>query len=190
MNSTTPHNPNPPASQTAEQTLRLIANLPAPAGLADRVHAALRSAHQRSDHKLFTDGTEENTLQQPPFGARAKNRGRVLAWPSALRPQSGWMRTAAAAAIVFVVAGGGWGVYTHVQQGLPAKVIIMPPRMPASGSFSGAGAIRTPQTLPGPAAPAPATPTPAQPKPAKKPPASSVPTVKGHRHPAALPAAK
>jgi hypothetical protein len=63
------------------------------------------------------------------------------------------MRSAAAAAIVFVVAGGGWGVYTRVEQNQPAKVIVMPVRMPAQGGFGGAGAIRTPQTLPGPKAP-------------------------------------
>jgi hypothetical protein len=66
------------------------------------------------------------------------------------------MRTAAAAAIVFVVAGGGWGVYTRVEHNQPAKVIVMPARMPAPGGFSGAGAMRTPLTLPGPAAPQPA----------------------------------
>jgi hypothetical protein len=114
-----------PKSSSAEETLRLIANLPSPAGLEDRVHAALRSA-QRS--------------------------GQVLAWPKAMKPQSDWMRTAAAAAIVFVVGGGGWGVYSHVQnsqQGQPAKVIVMPHGL-RPGGFSGAGAMRTPQTLPGP----------------------------------------
>jgi hypothetical protein len=125
---TSPYNPDrktpPPAS--AEETLRIVAVLPAPAGLEDRVHAALRNAPRR---------------------------GRVLAWPEALRPQSGWMRTAAAAAIVFVVAGGGWGVYTRVEQNrpgkLPGKVIVMP-RLGAPGGFSGANAVRTPQTLTGP----------------------------------------
>jgi hypothetical protein len=67
------------------------------------------------------------------------------------------MRTAAAAAIVFVVAGGGWGVYMRVeQQNQPPKVIVMPARIPGAGGFSGAGAMRTPLTLPGPAAPQPA----------------------------------
>jgi hypothetical protein len=67
------------------------------------------------------------------------------------------MRSAAAAAIVFVVAGGGWGVYMRVeQQNQPAKVIVMPARIPVPGGFSGAGAMRTPLTLPGPAAPQPA----------------------------------
>ncbi len=114
------------ASSPAEETLRLIATLPAPEGLVERVQAALDSAPRR---------------------------GRVLAWPGTLRPASGWMRGAAAAAIVFVVAGGGWGVYMRVEQNQPAKVIVMPARMPATGGFTGAGAIRTPVTLPGPKAP-------------------------------------
>jgi hypothetical protein len=81
------------------------------------------------------------------------------------------MRSAAAAAIVFVVAGGGWGVYTRVEQNQPARVIVMPARMP--GGFGGAGAIRVPQTLPGPKAPelvkvSPAA-SPARPRTAKKP---------------------
>jgi hypothetical protein len=118
-----PHNPKPSACDSGEETLRIIAHLPAPAGLEDRVHTALRGAHRSA---------------------------RVLAWPKAVRPQSAWMRTAAAATIVFAVVGGGWGVYTRVQQNLPAKVIVMPPRIGAPGGFSGAGAVRTPDTLTGP----------------------------------------
>jgi hypothetical protein len=134
----------------AEETLRLIANLPAPDGLEDRVHAALSAAPRRS---------------------------RVLAWPRALRAESGWMRGAAAAAIVFVVAGGGWGVYTRVEstqieQNQPAKVIVMPARMPSTGGLSGAGAMRPPLTLPGPAAPQPVKISPAKVKAAKSPVAS------------------
>ena len=80
-----------------------------------------------------------------------RRRGRVLAWPAALKPQSSWMRTAAAAAIVFVVAGGGWGVYTRVEQNQPARVIRdAAAHVGASGGFSGAGAMRTPETLTGP----------------------------------------
>ncbi len=152
---TNPHNSNHKTftSQSAEETLRLIASLPAPAGLEERVHSALRSAPRR---------------------------GRVLAWPEGFRPQSGWMRTAAAAAIVFVVAGGGWGVYTRVGQNRPAKVLVMP-HIAAPGGFSGANAVRTPQTLSGPTvAPAPAqtaTPQPTQPKPAKKPAAKGAPKI-------------
>ncbi len=147
MNSN-PHNPKtsdsaPRAlSSPVEESLRLIASMPAPEGLEERVHAALRAAPRR---------------------------GRVLAWPTALRPESSWIRTAAAAAIVFVVAGGGWGVYTRVQHGQPAKVIVMPPRMPVAGGFSGAGAVRAPQTLPGPTVTEPAKASPARPKGTKKP---------------------
>jgi hypothetical protein len=112
----------------AETTLRLIASLPAPEGLEDRVQAGLLAAPRR---------------------------GRILAWPAALAPgsgwmRSGWMRSAAAAAIVFVVAGGGWGVYSRVQQPQQARVIVLPPHGPAQGGFSSAGAMRTPQTLNGP----------------------------------------
>jgi hypothetical protein len=56
---------------------------------------------------------------------------------------------------VFVVAGGGWGVYRHGQLHQPAKVNAAPaPQVaaPAAGGFSSAGAIRTPQTVKGPAA--------------------------------------
>jgi hypothetical protein len=135
---TNPHNPNP--SKSADDTLRIIAGLPAPAGLEDRVHATLRKAHHRN-------------LQHTVNGSEGDGRGRVLAWPTALKPQSNWMRTAAAAAIVFVVAGGGWGVYTRVEQNRPARVLVMPARIGAQGGFANAGAMRTPQTIPGPAAP-------------------------------------
>lgn len=110
-----------------EETLRLIAHLPAPEGLAERVQAGLRMSALAG-----------------PQGSR------VLAWPSGLRAGSEWMRSAAAAAIVFVVVGGGWGVYSRVQQQQPARVITMPPRVVAPGGFSGANAMRTPNTLQGP----------------------------------------
>ena len=47
MNSN-PHNPTTSGPETGEETLRLIASLPAPEGLEDRVHAALRAAHATS----------------------------------------------------------------------------------------------------------------------------------------------
>jgi hypothetical protein len=124
----------------AEQTLRLIAHLPAPEGLEDRIQTGLRS--RQSD---------------APRGAR------ILAWPT-LRPASGWMRTAAAAAIVFVVAGGGWGVYTRVQPAQSAKVIVMPPRVVSPGGFSNSSAMHVPNTLNGPKIPSPASANAAQPK--------------------------
>jgi hypothetical protein len=147
----------------AEETLRLIASLPAPDGLEDRVHAALNAMPRRS---------------------------RVLAWPRAFRAESGWMRGAAAAAIVFVVAGGGWGVYTRVEstqmeQNEPAKVIVMPARMPSAGGLQGAGAMRQPVTLPGPAVPQQVKISPAKANAAKKPVASRKSGGAGARPPAA-----
>ncbi len=116
----------------ADKTLRLIASLPGPEGLEDRVKIALHATSRR---------------------------GRVLRWPGGLGSsgrgwiQGGWMhrtvtRCAAAAAIVFVVAGGGWGVYSHVQPA-PAPRAVALPHVTAPGGFSNAGAMRTPQTLNG-----------------------------------------
>jgi hypothetical protein len=123
-----------PGSQNmdAEQSLRLIASLPAPEGLGERVYAGLRAAQQAGPRPA-----------------------RILAWPERLRPSGHWMsstamRSAAAAAIVFVVAGGGWGVYTHVQQSQPARVLVMPPRVAVPGGFSTGAAMRTPQSPNGP----------------------------------------
>jgi hypothetical protein len=116
----------------AETTLRLIASLSAPVGLEDRVLAGLRAAR----------------LSAAP--GRGSSRTRILSWPTHRRLESNWMRSAAAAAIVFVVVGGGWGVYSRVQPVQPARVIAMPPRVAAPGGFSSAGAMRTPQTLNGP----------------------------------------
>ena len=86
-------------SGSAEATLRLIARLPAPQGLEDRVNAGLKSAPRT---------------------------GRILQWPAALRPTGSWMRVAAAAAIVFVVTSGGWGIYMRGQPSQPARIIVMP----------------------------------------------------------------
>lgn len=105
-----------------DEVLRLIATAPVPAGLEQRMHAALQAAPRQA---------------------------RVLPWPTSVWPST--MRAAAAAAIVVVVTGGGWGVYTRVQQlnkagAPPAPQIVLP-----ADSFSSAGAIRTPQTVQGPA---------------------------------------
>jgi len=145
------------AAESAEKTLRLIASLPAPEGLADRVQAGLQAA--------------------PPTG-------RVLSWRGPLRPagggwmhngwmHSGWMhndwmhtsvaRGVAAAAIVCVVAGGGWRIYSRVQPAPAANVIVMPSRVgPSAGGFSQAGAKRVPQTLQGPVLTHPVADTPEQ----------------------------
>lgn len=119
-----------PASGEFESTLRLIASLPAPERLAERVQAGLHAT---------------------PIAGSA----RILAWPAALRRQNGWLqsslaRSAAAAAIAAVVAGGGWGVYSRVQPKQSNRAITVSPRLAAPGGFSSAGAMRTPQTLNGP----------------------------------------
>ena len=103
-----------------DATLRVVAKLPAPEGLEERVHEALRAAPRASSG-----------------GAT------VLQWPSRLVAESAWVRSAAAAAIAFVVAGGGWGVYSRVQT---ARVIEMPSQV--QGGFSNAGAKE--KTLNGP----------------------------------------
>ena len=122
MNTT---NQNAFANDSVEATLRLIANLPAPKGLEDRINASLRTAQQSVPRK-----------------------GRLLSWPGTkFRPGSDWMRSAAAAAIVLVVAGGGWGIYSHVQ---PARSVVAPPHVAVPAGFSSAGAMRTPNTLNGP----------------------------------------
>ncbi len=133
----------------AEETLRLIARLPAPEGLEDRVVAGLRSA---------------------PGAVR---RGaRVLAWPGAFSPAAGWLRAAAAAAIVFVVAGGGWGLYSRVGPGDPAHGIAGP-RIATPGGFTEGGAVRRPQTLVGPVVTPPAPPAAAKAKTPAKPAATA-----------------
>jgi hypothetical protein len=108
-------NPGATRARDADVTLRLIANLPAPEGLEDRMLAGIRSA--------------------PPSG-------RVLKWPG-----KEWLRTAAAAAIVFVIVGGGWGIYSRVQ---PSSAVATPPHAGNAGGFSNSGAVRVPQTVPSP----------------------------------------
>lgn len=110
----------------AEDTLRLIATLPAPQGLEDRVKAGLRSAHRR---------------------------GTVISWP--FSATGSWMhsagsKAAAAAAIVLAIAGGGWGVYSHIQVAPVPSAFIEPPLPSGAGRFSTAGAVHVPQTVEGP----------------------------------------
>lgn len=113
-----------------EDTLRLIARLSAPEGLEERVQAGLRVA--------------------PASGS-----ARILAWPAALRWDSTWMRSAAAAAIVAVIIGGSFGVYSRVQSIQPIRAITVPLHLSTQGGFSNAGAMRLPQTLNGPIVEAP-----------------------------------
>jgi hypothetical protein len=125
MNTPTENPSNRADGRAADETLRLIASLPGPEGLEDRVKVALSTASRR---------------------------GRILHWPAG-SAGGDWIhrtgsRCAAAAAIVAVVAGGGWGVYSRVQPAPTSRAIAMP-RVTAPGGFSNAGAMRTPQTLTG-----------------------------------------
>jgi hypothetical protein len=124
-----PPQSNPTGDPGPEQTLRLIARLPAPQGLEDRVLARL---------------------------AAKPRPARVFFWPSAGGLHSrGWVhsafaRGAAAAAIVCVVTGGAWQVYLHVPPPPQAKVRMMPRTAAPGTGFSSANAVRTPKTLEGP----------------------------------------
>ena len=114
--------------EEAESTLRLIAGLPAPEGLETRVKTALYRAPAQA---------KAATLLDWPLGARRNWLQNTL--------HSTWVRNAAAAAIVCVVAGGSWGVYQH------ARPRETPMALPHVGSgFSSANAMRTPKTLDGP----------------------------------------
>ena len=114
----------------AEHTLRLVAQFPAPEGIENRIHAKLKAV---------------------PRGRR------VLAWPGAgiagrRWSDSGFVRGVAAAVIVLLVGGGAWQVYSRVQSTASSAVRVLPmtPRQAAPGTFSNAGAVRSPQTLNGP----------------------------------------
>jgi hypothetical protein len=105
-----------------DATLHLLAKLPAPAGLEDRIFSGVLAAPRK---------------------------GRVLEWPRPLHARE-WVRSVAAAAIVLAVGGGGWGIYAHVERNEPARVIATPRPIFQPGGFSSADMIRRPQTLNGP----------------------------------------
>jgi hypothetical protein len=107
----------------ADTTLRLIAGLPAPEGLAERVKDGMR-----------------------PGAAR---RGRVLAWPISGRDGYAWLRGAAAAAIVGVVTGGAWWISAKTPA-TGGSAVATPVHVRQAGGFSNANAMHTPDTLKGP----------------------------------------
>ena len=116
------------ALTSVEETLRMVARLPAPAGLEDRIHAGLQA-----------------------YMHAAPREARVLAWPVGLRANQDRLRAVAAATLVGVVLGGGWGIYSRVQPTQTAKGIVLPHHAAAPGGFSNAGAML--QTLNGPVVP-------------------------------------
>jgi hypothetical protein len=104
---------------SVDETLRLVATLPAPEGLEARLKARLAA---------------------PPKKA--------IAWPESRN----WLRAAAAVLLATAVVGGAWAIYAHVQTATVAHSQPVRPTVPTEG-FSSAGAMRTPQTLNGPAVP-------------------------------------
>jgi hypothetical protein len=120
--------------RNAEETLRLIATLPAPHGLSKRVQARLAAT--------------------PP-------RATLTNWHGFSR--NGWMFTPvlrgfAAAAIVLVVAGGGFAIFSRIQPSPSANAVEQPARIGNGGAFAGAGAMRKPETLNGPVLTSPVVP--------------------------------
>lgn len=132
---------NESGTSQAEDTLRLIARVPVPTGLEDRVHIRMRNAPARA---------------------------RILPWPVSSGSSAGWLRGTAAAAIVLVVAGGSWGIYSRVAPDHTMKG-ISGPRIAGPGEFSQGGAVRRPQTLQGPVVVPTQTPVVAHPATAVKP---------------------
>ena len=135
MNLSTQNDDRNAATIDAERSLRLIASLPAPAGIEDRVKAGLRVVRTQSG---------------------------VIGWPVSSATRAGWaqvsyMRAAAAAAIVFVVAGGGWGVYRHFGPAPAPTAAGVQQRIEGRSGLSAAGAMRTPKTVEGPKIAGPAT---------------------------------
>ena len=125
-------NPNPktvrnPANDL-DATLRLLATVPAPEDLTLRIHRELARAPRRNGWLRPLAGIEH-------FGFNSH----------------GSFRAVAAAAIVCVVAGGGWQIFSRVQPAPAAQGVIAPVRLGAQGGFSTAGAVQTPD----PAAPPP-----------------------------------
>jgi len=123
------------ATIDAERSLRLIASLPAPVGIEDRVKDGLRGVPVQTG---------------------------VIGWPLSPPNRVGWakvsyMRAAAAAAIVFVVAGGGWGVCKHFGAAPGPAADSVPQRIDGGGGLSAAGAKRTPKTVEGPSVAIPKT---------------------------------
>jgi hypothetical protein len=114
-------NGNEETRHEAEETLRLLAAMPAPEELTDRVHAGLTEAARTAPLK----------------------RGFWAYWLPAQRFQF-----AAAAALVLAVVGSTWTVYhRHPQAGAGAQTVHPAAPVPAAGGFGTAGTTRVPPTL-------------------------------------------
>jgi hypothetical protein len=112
-------NPNPmyESEHEAEETLRLVATMPPPAELTDRVHQRLAMEKDSAPRRSFWS-----------------------LWMPAQRFQF-----AAAAVLVVAVAGSTWSVY-HTNRGSKI-VAPVPHAVDSGGGFGTAGAERVPPTL-------------------------------------------
>jgi hypothetical protein len=127
-------NPDPNSDQTlnfaskieAEETLRLIAQLPAPESLIDRIHARVR-------HQMAVENTTP------------ARRGFWSLWSPGQR-----LQFAGAAALVLAFAGSMWTInHTH-PAGAPTSSVpqaITPSQATPNSGFVGAKASRQPATL-------------------------------------------
>lgn len=100
-----------------DATLRLLAQVEVPEGLADRVKARL---------------------------ARSTS-GNVVEWPREQSVGAEWLRRAAAAAIFLAVSGGSWAVYTTANGALDTArrgtaPAVLPSQQP--GDFGTAGTMK------------------------------------------------
>lgn len=125
--------PNKPSNDAEEAlaTLRAVARLPAREDLEERVKASLMQGLRRGVQPAADEDAEPG--------------------------RRGWMHSAAirglaAAAIVLIVVGGGWGAARYGRRPATPRAVGIP-RMAPQGNFSNAGAMRTPQTLTPPTVP-------------------------------------
>jgi hypothetical protein len=103
----------------AEETLRLLARLPAPEGLNDRIHSRLEMTTRPARRSFLASIWS--------------------LWMPAQR-----LQFAGAALLVLAVAGSTWSVYHTSNRA--GNVTPVPPAGPST-SFGSAGAERVPQTL-------------------------------------------
>src|ERR1700739_759804 len=135
MTFSTHNDPDRSAGLTdAEKTLRVIATLPAPEGIEERVKSGLHAAPRQG-----------SVISWPPMAANGARWTQLAA-----------LRAAAAAAIVVVVAGGAWEVYAHIRVAPEPAAVAAPEHLGGTGGLSTAGAVRKPQTLEGPVVAVPA----------------------------------
>jgi len=142
---------------SVDETLRMIARMPAPEGLEDRVKAGLHLAE--GPRRVLAWPAARRAQSGRAVSVSAPSVRMASVWAPGVRVRTGWVRTgwargAAAAAIALAVAGGGWGIYSRIEPAQSAKAVATPQAKPSAtaqtGAFGEAGAMRRPLTLAGP----------------------------------------